>query len=160
MRDRGWPAVVLSVALIMVIGGLAGWLGCRAQQAHREATLRGMFVQMARQGALDLTTIDYTNADSDIQRILDAATGQFRDDFQARSQPFVDVVKRARSKTEGTITEAGLESFHGDSAQILVAVTVRTTSAGNQLDPKAWRMRIDVQKTGDSAKMSKVEFVP
>jgi Mce-associated membrane protein len=41
-----------------------------------------------------------------------------------------------------------------------VAVAVKTTSAGNQSDTKAWRMRIDVQKAGDSAKMSNVEFVP
>jgi Mce-associated membrane protein len=144
----------------MVIGGLAGWSGHRALRVHREAALRGMFVQMARQGALDLTTIDHSHADNDVQRILDAATGKFRDDFQSRSQVFVDVVKRAQSKSEGTINDAGLESFHADSAQVLVAVAVKTTYAGNQSDMKAWRMRIDLQRVGDSAKMSNVGFVP
>jgi Mce-associated membrane protein len=107
-----------------------------------------------------LTTIDYAHVDSDVQRVLDSSTGKFHDDFQSRSQPFVDVVKQAQSKSEGTITGAGLESLAGDSAQVLVAVAVKTTSAGNQLDTKAWRMRIDVKKAGDSAKMSNVEFVP
>jgi Mce-associated membrane protein len=157
---RGRSAVALGVAVLMVTGGLGGWLGYRALQAHREAALRGMYLQLARQAALDLTTIDYTHADSDVQRILDAATGKFRDDFQSRSQLFVDVVKRAQSKSEGTINTAGLESFRHDSAEVLVAVTVKTTYVGNQSDTKAWRMRIDVQKVGDSAKMSNVGFVP
>jgi Mce-associated membrane protein len=159
-RHRGWQVLVLGVVLVMTIGGLAGWLGYRALQAHRESALRGMYVQMARQGALDLTTIDYTHADSDVKRIVDAATGKFRDDFQSRSQPLVDVVKQAQSKSEGTITEAGLQSFHDDTAQVLLAVAVKTTYSGNQSDTKAWRMRIDLQKVGDSAKMSNVEFVP
>lgn len=159
-RHRARLVVVLGVVLVMTIGGLAGWLGYRALQAQREAALRAMFVQMARQGALDLTTIDYTHADSDVHRILDGATGKFRDDFQSRSQPLVDVVKQAQSKSQGTITEAGLESFHQDSAQVLLAVGVTTTYAGNQSDSKAWRMRIDMQKVGNTAKMSNVEFVP
>src|SRR5882757_1932661 len=33
----------------------------------------------------DLTTIDWQEADSDIQRILDGATGRFHDDFAQRS---------------------------------------------------------------------------
>lgn len=156
----GRHAVATGVVVALVVGGLAGWLGYRALQGHRAAVQRDMFVQMARQGAMDLTTIDYAHVDSDVQRILDSSTGKFRDDFQSRSRPFVDVVKQAQSKSEGTIAAAGLESLAGDSARVLVAVAVKTTSAGNQSDTKAWRMRIDVQKVGDSAKMSNVEFVP
>jgi Mce-associated membrane protein len=159
-RHRARLVVSLGVVLVMTIGGLAGCLGYRALQAQREGAVRAMFVQMARQGALDLTTIDYTHADSDVHRILDGATGKFRADFQSRSQPLVDVVKQTRSKSQGTITEAGLELFHQDSAEVLLAVAVTTTYAGNQSDSKAWRMRIDMQKVGNSAKISNVEFVP
>jgi Mce-associated membrane protein len=159
-RHRARRVVVLSVVLVLTTAGLAGWLGYRSLQAQHEAALRAMFVQMARQGALNLTTIDYTHADSDVHRILDGATGKFRDDFQSRSQPLVDVVKQAQSKSQGTITEAGLESFHQDSARVLLAVAVTTTYAGNESDSKAWRMRIDMQKVANSAKMSNVEFVP
>lgn len=160
MHRGGWRAVALGVVLVVAVGGLAGWLGYRALQGHRVAAQRGVFLQTARQGALDLTTIDYAHVDSDVQRILDSSTGKFHDDFQSRSQPFVDVVKQAQSKSEGTITGAGLESLAGDSAQVLVAVAVKTTSAGIQSDTKAWRMRIDVQEVDDSAKVSNVEFVP
>jgi Mce-associated membrane protein len=97
----------------------------------------------------------------DVQRILDTATGTFHDDFAKRSPAFVDVVKKAQSKSQGTITEAGLESGGGDQGQVLVAVSVKTSTAGAaEPQPHAWRMRISVERVGDGAKVSNVEFVP
>jgi Mce-associated membrane protein len=99
--------------------------------------------------------------DADVQRILDSSTGPFHDDFQNRSQSFIDVVKQAQSTTEGSITEAGVESMQYDTAQVLVAVSVKTSNAvAAQQEPRAWRMRLAVQKVGDSAKVSNAQFVP
>ena len=91
------------------LAGLCGWLGYRAYESRKAADERNLFLQVGRQGALNLTTIDFEHADADVQRILDSATGSFYDDFQARAQPFVEVVKQAKSKSVGTITEAGIE---------------------------------------------------
>jgi Mce-associated membrane protein len=154
-------ASVAALLMVVVLGALVGWLGFRAHESNQLAQERALFLATARQGALNLTTIRYTEVETDIKRILDSATGTFYDDFQSRSQPFVDVVKQAQSKSEGTITEAGLESVQGDSAQVLVGVTVKTSNAGApEQQPRAWRMRISVQKMGDAAKVSNVEFVP
>ena len=154
--------LALAIGVIMVVGlaALTGWLGFRTYQSHQADAQRSLFLEVGRQGALNLTTINYTEAEADVARILDSATGTFRDDFQKRSQPFIDVVKQAQSKTEGTVTAAGLESVNGDSAQVLVAVSVKTTNAGApEQQPHAWRMRIDVQKVNDGVKVSNVNFV-
>jgi Mce-associated membrane protein len=154
--------LALAVGVIMVVGlaALTGWLGFRTYQSHQADAQRSLFLEVGRQGALNLTTINYTEAEADVARILDSATGTFRDDFQKRSQPFIDVVKQAQSKTEGTVTAAGLESVNGDSAQVLVAVSVKTTNAGApEQQPHAWRMRVDVQKVNDGVKVSNVGFV-
>ncbi|MGV0717540.1 tetratricopeptide repeat protein [Mycolicibacterium sp. XJ662] len=154
-------ATIVGVVLVLGLGGLVGWLGYQAYEAHQADEQRQLFVQVGRQGALNLTTIDWENAEEDVQRILDSATGTFYDDFQQRSAPFVEVVKQAQSKSEGTITEAGLESVSGDEGQVLVAVTVNTSNAGApEQQPRSWRMRITVQKIDDEAKVSNVEFVP
>jgi Mce-associated membrane protein len=154
-------AAIAGLALVVALAGLTGWLGFRAYQSHQADVQRKLFLQVGRQGALNLTTIDWQQADKDVQRILDSATGTFYDDFQKRSQPFVDVVKQAQSKSVGSIAEAGLESESADGAQVLVAVTVKTSNAGApEQAPRAWRMRIGVQKVGDEAKVSNVEFVP
>src|SRR5579884_132464 len=59
-----------------------------------------------------------------------------------------DLVKHDQSTTVGTITEAGLQSVTGDSARILVSVSVkRTTAVSPAPRQNSFRMRIDV-KTG------------
>ncbi|GAC1406547.1 MAG: hypothetical protein NVSMB60_26460 [Mycobacterium sp.] len=154
-------ATIAGLVLVVVLAGLTGWLGFRTYKSHQADEQRKLFLQVGRQGALNLTTIDWQEADKDVQRILDSATGTFYDDFQKRSQPFVEVVKQAQSKSVGTIAEAGLESDSDNSAQVLVAVTVKTSNAGApDQQPRAWRMRISVQKVGGDAKVSNVEFVP
>jgi len=156
-----WLATLVGILVAVVLAGLVGWLSYRFQVSHRDAERRDLFIQVGKQAALNLTTIDYREADSDIKRILDGATGQFHDEFAQRSQPFVSVVKQAKSKSVGTVTEAGLESQTPDAAQVLVAVSVKTSTAdGAEQDPRAWRMRISVQKVGDQAKVSNVRFVP
>ncbi|MCW2690285.1 MAG: hypothetical protein JWR37_5175 [Mycobacterium sp.] len=153
--------MLLGLAVVAALVVLVGWLGFRAYQSHQAQAQRSEFLQAARQSALNLTTIDWQKVNTDVRRILDGATGEFHDDFAKRSQPFVDVVKQAKSTTVGTITEAGLESETADTAQVLVAVTVKTSNAGApEQDPRAWRMSISVQKVGDQAKVSSVEFVP
>lgn len=155
-------ATIAGLVLVVALAGLTGWLGYRAYQSHQADEQRNLYLQVGRQGALNLTTIDWQQAEGDVQRVLDSATGTFYDDFQKRSQPFVEVVKQAQSKSVGTIAEAGLESVSGDEAEVLVAVTVQTSNAGApEQQPRAWRMRLTVQKTGDDeAKVSNVEFVP
>jgi Mce-associated membrane protein len=154
-------ATIAGLVLVVALAALTGWLGFRTYESHKADEQHKMFLQVGRQGALNLTTIDWEHADADVQRILDSATGTFYDDFQKRSQPFVAVVKQAQSKSVGTIAEAGLESESGDGAQVLVAVTVKTSNAGApEQAPRSWRMRISVQKVGDEAKVANVEFVP
>jgi Mce-associated membrane protein len=156
-----WRAVLLGLAVVVALAGLVGWFGLRVNQSHQAQAQRNLCLQVAKQGALNLTTIDWQHADADVHRILDGATGEFYDDFAKRSQPFIEVLKQAKAKTVGTISEAGLESETTDSGRALVIVSVQTSNNGEaEQVPKEWRMRIDVQKIGDQVKVSKVEFVP
>jgi len=154
-------ALIAGLIAVVALAGLTGWTGYRAYKAYQGEQERQLFLQVGRQGALNLTTIDWQNAEADVQRVLDSATGTFYDDFQNRSAPFVQVVKQAQSKSVGTISDAGLESASSNEAQVLVAVTVTTSNVGApEQEPRAWRMRLTVQKVGDEAKVSNVEFVP
>lgn len=154
-------ALMSALVVVVALAALTGWLGFRAYHSHQADQQRNLFLQVGRQGALNLTTIDWQEADADVKRIMDAATGTFYDDFQNRSASFIDVVKKAKSKSVGTITEAGVESESDDAAQVLVAVSVKTSNAdAAEQESRAWRMRISVQKVGTDAKVSNVEFVP
>lgn len=140
---------------------IVAWLGYRDYQVRHTENRAEEMVQAARQGAISLTTIDHEHVDENVQRILDASTGSFRDDFEQRAQPFADAARKAQSKSVGTVTGAGVESAGRDEGQVLVAMTVMTSNRGvPERLPKAWRMRVTVTATDDGYKVSQVEFVP
>lgn len=148
----------LTVALTLAV--LCGWLAVRVHRDSQADQFRARLVQSAKQGAVNLTTVDYRQADADVQRILDSASGEFYDDFKNRSGPFIDVVKKVRSTSVGTVTEAGLESADADGGQVLVTVTVTSTKDGEEDQrPRHWRMRMTVGRDGDAIKVAKVDFV-
>jgi Mce-associated membrane protein len=160
-RLRGRQALIAGTAIVTALGVLVAWLGVQVYRSGQVQAEQALFLQVGRQTAINLTTIDYVDVEANVRRILDSATGSFHDEFQQRSQPFIDVVKQTQSVSEGTVVAAALESAQGDTAQVLVAVTVKTANvAGGDQDPRRWRMRIGVSKVGDGAKASNVEFVP
>ena len=154
-------ALIIGSGVVVALGALCAVFGSQAYREYKAADARALMVQAARQAATNLTTVDFNRAEADVQRILDSATGSFYDDFRNRSAPFIDVMRKTQSKSFGEVTEAGLESVKGDEGRVLVAVTVRSSSAG-QSDPRPryWRMRLTVTRNGDEAKVSKVDFVP
>lgn len=154
-------AVVFGILAVAALAGLTAWLGYAAYQSHQAQQRRAQFISVARQEALNLTTIDHQHAEADVRRIVDGATGQFYDEFSSRAGPFVDVVRKAQSTSVGTVTEAGVESASGSEAQVIVAVTVKTAAAGAPDQTlHSWRMRLTVHKMGDDMKVSQVGFVP
>lgn len=155
------PATGFILAVALVLSMVLGWMVVRVHHSREDQAERHAMLQVARQGAVNLTTIDWQQADADVRRIMDGATGEFYEDFAQRSGPFIDMVKRFRSTSVGTVTEAGLESATAGGAHALVAVTVAKSDSGDsEQQPRSWRLRISVQKIDDAIKVSNVEFVP
>jgi len=132
---------------------------------HREATKReqraARFVAGARQGVVNMTSLNFTKAKEDVQRVIDSSTGEFRDDFQRSAKDFTTVVEKSKVVTEGTVNAAALESMDEHSASVLVSATSKiTNAAGAKDEPRAWRLRVAVTEDGGQYKMSKVDFVP
>ncbi|MFV8162871.1 Mce protein [Mycobacterium sp. 134] len=153
-------AGMVGVVLVVALAALTGWLGYNFYQVHHEQQRRAMFVDTARLGATNLTSIDWEHAEDDIQRVLDTSSGKFYDDFEKRSKSFLEVVKQIKSKSVGTVTSSGLESYSNDRADVLVSVTVRSTNAGvPEQKPQVWRMVLTVQDIEGKAKVSNVEFI-
>ncbi|MES3636609.1 hypothetical protein Q9Q75_17290 [Mycobacterium intracellulare] len=157
----GRLALCIGVFALAALAGTAGWLGYRFHLSHNANQQQMVFLQVGRQAAVNLTTIDFSEVDVDVKRIIDSSLGSFRDDFEKRSPAFIAVVKQAQSKSKGTVTAAGVESVAGNEAQVLVAVSVETTIAvAPQPQLHSWRMRISVRQVDDNAKVSDVQFVP
>lgn len=153
--------LMVAIVAILALGCLAAWWGYQTLQTRRADQQRAMFLAAGSQAARDLTTIDYTAIDADIKRILDSSTGSFYDEFRKNTQGFVEVVTSAKSKSEGSVTAAGIETITGDTAQILASVSVKMTNTGApEQQPRLWRMRITLQRGPNGTKVSNVGFVP
>jgi Mce-associated membrane protein len=154
---------VLAAAAILAICGLlgaSGWMLWHHHTVLAERQRSAAYVAAARQGVVNLTSLDFNKAKEDVQRVLDSATGEFRDDFQRRADDFASVVKDSKAVTQGSVTASAVESMNKDSAVVLVLTNERVTnSAGAKDDPRAFRFRVSVVRDGDQLKISKVEFV-
>ncbi len=159
-----WTAtLVVGVAIVVVLAGLASWLGYRTHRAHHLAHNHAAFVAIARQGALNLANIRSATVEDDVKRVVESSINPFLNDFQQRSASFIDFVVQANSSSEATVREVALESAESDRAQVLVALSVQVSADGEPQNsaPRHWRMRITVQRDpGGSIKMSNVEFIP
>ena len=106
---RGSLATIFG--LVVARPGRGWWAGRLAGPTSRTRPpeQRALFLQVGKQAALNLTTIDFEHADADVKRILTRPpTPSTTTSPGARSRS--DVVKQAKSKSTGEIAAAGLES--------------------------------------------------
>jgi len=158
----GLSRVLTAVAILAICGllGASGWMLWHHHTVLAERQRSAAYVAAARQGVVNLTSLDFNKAKEDVQRVLESATGEFRDDFQRRADDFASVVKDSKAVTQGSVTASAVESMSKDSAVVLVLANERVTnSAGAKDDPRAFRFRVSVVRDGDQLKISKVEFV-
>ena len=165
---RRWVPSLSTIAKVATILLICAFVGLTAYMVwqHREATQRqrrdAAFVAGAKQGVVNMTSLDFHKAKEDVQRVIDSTTGEFRDDFQHRAPDFTKVVEQSKAVTVGTVNAAAVESVHGNSASVLVSATSHITNSpgGKDEPPRIWRLRVTVTEVGGQYKMSKVEYVP
>jgi Mce-associated membrane protein len=154
------PLTAAAVVAICALLGISGWMVWQHHNVLQERQRSAAFAAAARQGIINLTSLDFNRAKEDVQRVLDSATGQFRDDFQKRAEDFASVVKDSKVVTEGSVAATAIESMGDDSAVVLVLGNERITNlAGAKDAPRIFRFRVSVVHDGDELKVSKVEFV-
>ncbi|WP_146221102.1 hypothetical protein [Mycolicibacterium moriokaense] len=98
-RYTGKPraAVAAGLSILLVLSGLTGWLGYRTYEVRQAQQRRELFLEVGRQGALNLTTISAAEADADVKRILGSSTGAFYVQVQNGSEQFVTRVQKAQT---------------------------------------------------------------
>jgi Mce-associated membrane protein len=162
---RRWMPLLGAAAAVVLIVAFAGLSAYMVAQ-HRDATAHqrreAAFVGGAKQGVLNMISLNSNRAKEDVQRVIDGSTGQFKDEFQQRANDFVSMVTQSKAVTDGTVHAAALESLNGDSAVVLVSATSQVTNSppGKDVPPLMWRLRVTVTQVGGQYKLSKVEYVP
>jgi Mce-associated membrane protein len=144
----------LAAALVVLALQLRLASADRVEERRRDAIL-----QAARQEAVNLTTIDAAHLDRDVQRILDGATGEFKEQFAAGSSELTKLLTTNKSRSTGEVLEAGIVTADDDSAQVLVVVDSMIINAE---EPKGrlshYRMQLDLVRQGSRWLTARLEF--
>ncbi|MEC9326212.1 MAG: hypothetical protein VYB90_20465 [Actinomycetota bacterium] len=158
-----WRGIVAALVILVTAAllALSGYMIWEHREAERLRQLDAEYSAAARQSVVTLMSLNFNNAEEDVQRIIDNSTGQFKDDFESQAQDFVQVAQDSKVVTEVSVNATGVESMTEDTAVVLVAASSRVTNSGgaNQ-EPRTWRLSVHLQREGEQLKMSKVEFVP
>lgn len=157
-RGRG-VVVGLSVALVLLLAA-AGTLGWFVRGYHAEESRRQEILAAARQMVVNFTTLDYQHGRRDLDRVLDASTGDFKQEFSAGTQQLQQLITENRTVSKGQVLEAGIVSYDDDSARVLV---VADSTVTNKAIPKGqerhYRIQLDLRREGDRWLTSELEFV-
>ncbi len=165
---RRWGLILKVVAMTLAILCAAALITVSVLMVnhHRKAVeaqqLNAEYSAAGRQSVVTLMSLDFNNAQADVERIIENTTGQFKTDFENQAADFIKVAQDSKVITDVTVTATAVESMTPNSAVVLVAATSRVTnSAGAQQEPRAWRLSVNLERVeGGQVKMSKVEFVP
>ena len=153
-----WKAAV--IILICAFIGASGYMMWQRHETTERNQRTANFLAGARQGVVNMMSLDFNRAKEDVQRVIDSSTGQFRDDFQQRAKDFTTVVEQSKVVTQGTVNAAAVQSIDGNSALVLVAASSRITNAAGAKDElRNWRLKVTVTDDGGQYKMSNVEFI-
>jgi Mce-associated membrane protein len=152
---------VAGVILVICFTGASVYMVLQHRDTTKHQQREAAFVAGAKQGVLNMISLDFNKAKADVQRVIDSSTGQFKDDFQQRANDFIAVVTQSKAITEGTVNAAAIESMDRDSAVVLVSATSQVTNSppGKDEPPRIWRLRVTVAQVNGQYKMSKVEYV-
>jgi Mce-associated membrane protein len=165
-RRRSPPAfrvpVWVAAALLATALVALGWAGLRWRDADQVASAHQAALAAAKQATVDFVTISASSVDGDLQRIADAATGDFKDEFTRSMAQVREAVMENKVESSGEVLRAGLVSGDLDSAVVLVAVdaSVRNVGApdGRLLH---YRIQVDVVLDHDSGRwlVARLQFV-
>jgi Mce-associated membrane protein len=163
LRRPRWitVAAMASVILIATSAAAAGAVWWQHRETAQNQQRSAEFAAAARQGVVNLMSLDYSTAKDDVGRLINNTTDDFRKDLESTRDDFIKVVQDSKVSTTCTVNATAVQSMSVDSAIVLVAATSDVTNtAGAKHDPRTWRLGVTITRDGDQLKMSKVEFVP
>lgn len=156
-RQNLWAAA--GVCVIAALAALTWFTATAVGDDRDRDRLDEQYLSTARHGVRSLISVNSANADEDVDRILESATGDFRSDFSSRADDFIKVVKQMDVSSEGTVNAAGIESSDEDRAVVLVSATsLVTNGAGAQEEPRVWRLRVHLVNTDGRVLIEKVDY--
>ncbi|GBE67641.1 hypothetical protein MFM001_41030 [Mycobacterium sp. MFM001] len=162
LRRPGRKAVVVGVGVLLASAslGASGYMVWQHRVIMHKRQLAPEFAAAARQGVITFMSIDPHHAKEDVQRIINASTGEFKAQIEARSAFMVQQAEESKVVSKATVEAVGVESVNDNSGVALVAAKSDVTNADNtKRPPMLWRLSVKLERDGGQLKMSGVDFL-
>jgi Mce-associated membrane protein len=126
---RVGPARWAVIASIVALLAAAAFLGFRWWQAEEGAALRAEAVTKAREYAVMLGTYDYRTFDESLAAVTANSTAEFAAKYEGVAGDLRGLVENGQGTSVARADHAGLESFDGETATVLVFLDQDVTNA-------------------------------
>ena len=115
----------------------------------------------ARAEALAFLTVDHEDMAPLIDAVLDGATGEFAEQYDAQRDTLTSEAVRTEATSTPEVVSLGVGDQDGDSATVLVAAnsTVTNWSTAGEGQVRYYRLRLELVREGERWLTSNVEFV-
>jgi Mce-associated membrane protein len=137
------PSAIALSATLVVLLVLAVFSAADAVSGFRLERGRADALSAGRQAAVNLTTFDFATAEADVQRLKDSTTAKFEGGFASDRDAFVKSLRDTKIKMTSNVTEAGLLTYAGNAAHVMVAIKSQVSNA-QVPQPVARDYRMDV----------------
>jgi Mce-associated membrane protein len=153
-------AVGVGIALASASLGASGYMLWQHQTAVHNRQLTAEFTAAARQGITAMMSIDPDHAREDVQRMIDASTGDQKNMLSVLSTLIVKKAEDSKVGSKVTVEAVSVESLSDNSGVVLVAAKTAPTGPDNAKPPPAlFRLSVNMDRDGGQLKMSKVDFL-
>jgi Mce-associated membrane protein len=157
-----WGRRILIAALALFVIGLiatTGFLGWQLWQAHQLAQASKDAQQAAVTYAQDLTGVDSDNVDEDFAKVLDGATGEFKDMYTQSSMELRDALVQHKVIARGVVIESAVQSASKNKVVVLLFVD-QTVSNTEVPDPRVdqGRYKMTMEYVDGRWRASKIEL--
>ncbi|OBH73512.1 hypothetical protein A5684_16750 [Mycobacterium intracellulare] len=162
LRRPGRKTIAAGVGIVLASTSLAasGYMLWQHRSAVHHRQLAAEFSAAARQGVTALMSIDPDHAREDVQRSIDASTGDQKNQLSVLSPLIVNKAEETKVGTKVTIEAVAVESLSDNSGVVLVAAKTTPTGPDNAKPPPAlFRLSVNMDRDDGQLKMSKVDFL-
>jgi Mce-associated membrane protein len=122
--------------------------------------LAAEFSAAARQGITAFMSIDPDHAKEDVQRSIDASTGDQKNQLSVLSTLIVNKAEETKVGTKVTVEAVAVQSVSDNSGVVLVAAKTDPIGPDNAKPPPAlFRLSVNLDRDSGQLKMSKVDFL-
>jgi Mce-associated membrane protein len=162
LRRPGRKTIAVGVGIVLASAslGATGYMLWQHHTAAHKRQLAAEFTIAARQGVTALMSIDPEHAKEDVQRMIDASTGEQKNTLSVLSALIVKKAEESKVGSRVTVEAVAIESLSDNSGVALVAAKTDATGPDNAKPPPAlFRLSVNMDRDGGQLKMSKVDFL-